>query len=292
MPAIKLYRPEELSGSEPPPLEQFRHRYLAQGDSWFSFGQIPPGGSNLLNELQFSQRDCAVNCARPGATLNHMVDRLNDRNFSDLLLGRRARTWDGILFSGGGNDLIDAAQVLPTGAGAQPSLRLLLTQSEWTAGLPSPNRYLSDAGWTTLSDHMRANFERLLAMRDDPASQSKGCPVFFHTYHFPTPRDAPALAGAFGPWLYKAVVAYAIPEPDWIALARLLVERLADLLIAISNEHGAAGNIRIFDTARQVNIVPAQLGMTGASGDWANEIHLTRGGCRKLGGPWGAAIES
>lgn len=51
-------------------IERYSLRFLAQGDSWFSIGAIPPWlTSNLFDKLTLSKSAVAVNCARPGAAL-------------------------------------------------------------------------------------------------------------------------------------------------------------------------------------------------------------------------------
>ena len=76
------------------PFDLFERRCLAQGDSWFSIGAIPPTlTSNVLEELELSQSTVVVNCARPGARLSRMVDTTKERYFMRLLTGKlRVRT--------------------------------------------------------------------------------------------------------------------------------------------------------------------------------------------------------
>ena len=183
--------PSQLSGSGEAGLydvSRFQKKYLAQGDSWFSIGTIPPWSTtNLLQQMVLSRPTLAVNCARPGVELTHMTDTSTARVFLNLLNGNIAWKWDGLLMSGGGNDLIDAANTSPN---ATPDKRLLLKPGEW-GNDATPSRYLSDAGWTTFASHMRDVVDLLLAQRDKKAI-NRGVPVFFHTYDYVTPRDAPA----------------------------------------------------------------------------------------------------
>src|ERR1035437_2698986 len=94
-------------------LERFEKKYLAQGDSWFSIGHIPPWSTtNVLQQMVLSRSAVAVNCAHPGMELSHMADTSTEPAFLNLLNGsgnpKLAWKWDAILMSGGGNDLIDA----------------------------------------------------------------------------------------------------------------------------------------------------------------------------------------
>lgn len=285
MTQLILLLPTQLDNADTPPLSEFGKRFLAEGDSWFSLGALNPlTSANLLQEMDFTQRNVAINCALPGDTLRRMVDTRRDPQFVSLLAGARARPWDALLFSAGGNDLIGALQA--HGDNVPPDKRLLLRQNEWGPAALGAARYLSDAGWVTFSAYLRANFETLLALRD--RGPSRGKPVFIHGYAVPTPR--PAGAGPAGPWLLPAIEAYAIPEADRGALAQLLIERLAALLQSLAADSTRLPNLRFFDSTR-VPIERAQPGTRGESGDWINEIHLNRSGCRKVARPWSAEIE-
>jgi lysophospholipase L1-like esterase len=282
---LELLLPTLLDSEQAPPLSEFGWRFLAEGDSWFSMGSLNLfTTANVLQEMVFTQRCIAINCALPGDTMQRMVDTRRDPLFTALLDGARARPWDALLISAGGNDLIDALQA--RGAGVPQSRRLLLRADEWGPPEQGAARYLSDAGWDTFSGYLQANFEALLAQRD--RGPSRGCPVFIHGYAVPTPR--PAGAGLAGPWLLPAIEAYAIPEADRSALAQLLIERLAALLSRLAADGTRLPNLHFFDST-QVPLDRAQPGTRGQSGDWLNEIHLTHAGCRKVARAWSAAIE-
>jgi hypothetical protein len=221
--------------------------------------------------------------------LKRMVDTRRDPQFVSLLAGARARLWDGILISAGGNDLIDALQAPARDANGAPvplALRLLRTAAEWGSPALGAARYLSDDGWKTFSGYLGANFEALLQLRD--RGPSRGAPVFMHGYAVPTPR--PSGAGPIGPWLLPSIVAYAIPEGDRPALAELLIQRLAALLGGLAADRTRFPNLHFFDSTR-VPIERASATATGESGDWINEIHLTRAGCSKVARAWSVAIE-
>ena len=271
-------------------LEQARWRFLCEGDSWFTIGALNPlKSANLLQHLRFSQRCWAVNCGYPGDVLSHMIDRSADAKFTSLLLGRpmrRRRPWDALLVSAGGNDLIDALAVPPDSAAATDlSLRLLRTADEWGAAADGAARYVSAAGWQRFADYLDANLRLLVQLRDDPASESRGVPIFMHTYSIPTPCDRAAGAGA-GPWLLPSLRRYAIPPDDGPALAEHLLRKLA---AALESSAAALPNVHVF------NSLGDELGIVrwrdDDDGDWSNEIHLLPSGCAKLGAAWSQAIE-
>jgi hypothetical protein len=286
MKPLTVYSPNQLGSGEPPDLSFAAYRFLAEGDSWFTLSTLNPArNSNLLFEMQFEQFACAVNCARPGDTLAHMAEMNRDPTFVQILCGRRAYNWDGLLLSCGGNDLIDALQV--AGDGVPRAQRLLLRSDEWGPASEGPQRYFCPEGWQTFTGYLQANFNHLLSLRD--AGPSAGCPAFVHGYACPTPRDAGAGFG-LGPWLMPSLLRYGIPADDWTTLAAFLMRQLGGLLQATANDSARFPNLHFFDTSA-IAITPAALGSNGVSGDWVNEIHLTRGGYEKLAVPWAAAIE-
>jgi hypothetical protein len=266
-----------------------RWRLLAEGDSWFSLGAISPlTSANLLQSMAFSSFTAAVNCAYPGDTLRRMASFSHDPRFEQLLAGNVSWRWDAILLSAGGNDLIEATGAAP---GSPLKLRLLRTATEWGPAAQGASRYLSTDGWDTFSTYFRANLDEIVKLRDRKAGPDGniGRPLCLHTYAIPTPRPSGAGLGG-GPWLMPALQAYAIPEADWPALARLLLGQLADLMLACAADSVRYPALHVLDT-RGIAIDAAAPGASGISGDWVNEIHLTREGCGKIARPWCAQLE-
>jgi hypothetical protein len=285
--SLAIYSPLHLASNDPPALEQFGYRFLAEGDSWFTIGALNPAkNSNLLFEMEFKLSACAINCAFPGDTLQHIGEFLNNQDFKKLLFGRTALIWDGILLSAGGNDLIDALQA--RGPDIALDKRLLLLADEWGDAAQGAVRYVSEPGWKTFERYVEDSLLHIVNMRD--RGPSAGCPIFMHGYAVPTPRPAGAGLGA-GPWLLPALVAYGIPEAHRIALAREFIGRLASLLSRLAGDTARFANVHMFDSTN-IAIIPAQPDSTGSDGDWVNEIHLTWQGYEKIADPWCAAIEA
>lgn len=290
MPDINLVSitPSQLSGNGESGLydvNRFDKKYLAQGDSWFSIGHVPPWSTtNLLQQMVLSRSAVAVNCARPGVELAHMTDTSTAQVFLNLMNGNVAWTWDAILLSGGGNDLIDAANSDPN---APLESRLLLRADEWANPVADPSGYLSAAGWDVFSTHMDSVLGLLLDQRDK--NKNKDVPLFLHTYDYVTPRNAPA-GPRLGPWLYRAIHdLYGIPAADWSALANLMIDRLANLWLSLAVSY-AGRNVDIVDT--RGSLTPADPGMSGVSGDWENEIHPTPHGYSLLAQKWRPALDA
>lgn len=283
-----------LFGADPPTLGAYGRRLLAEGDSWFTIGALNPlRSSNLLLNLKVSRSTLVINCAYPGDTLVQMVDRVNDPYFDRLLRAPNfASRWEGLLLSAGGNDLIAAAQQRPVHRNGQRAgwdERLLLTPDEADQchpGETGPARYLSEPGWQRLAGYLVTNLADLVQRRD--LGVNHGVPLLLHTYSAPVVRPAGVVTAPQG-WLYPAFQTCGIPPAAQQGVADLLFERLRRLWLDTAP---TLLNVHVFDSAA-VPLVPARPEATGASGDWVNEIHLTRAGYAKLGaamGPWMEAL--
>lgn len=274
--------------NEPFPFDLFEKRCLAQGDSWFSIGALPPTRTTrVVAELQLERSTVVVNCAKPGAMLRRMTDTSREVQFLGLLRGTLALQWDALLISGGGNDLIDAIGAAPTGA---PDQRLLRTPAERGSGALTGPDYISEPGWQVFANHLGVVFNQLVDERD--AGINKGIPLVWHNYARVMPRPSGAGLG-FGPWLLPALQQYEVPPPDLLTVSDELIGRLAGLLKAIVAARMAqdpAANLHIADS-QSAGVVLAEAGSEDTSGDWINEIHCTRAGYQKVAGAYAAVLD-
>ncbi len=248
-----------------------RH-YLAEGDSWFSLSDLlsPSFLYRFGNNVPLNQSTLIVNCAYPGDTLAKMVDWSKNKKLPNLLAKQKfGWEWDGILLSAGGNDLIEAA-LAPNGilqACASPA---------------SFQDFIVSDAMTTLGKYLKDFFRYLVSLRDTSEKlANRTIPIFYHTYGYPTPRNAPASIS--GPWLYRSFRQKNIPPQYWNDLSDALMNELADLLRRFAN---IGTNLRLVDTLEQVNLIRASANDTGSSGDWLNEIHLNNNGKDKVAAYW------
>ena len=299
----KMQKADVFTKSNPPQpgdLAGAGRRFLAEGDSWFTIGTLNLlQASNVLLELKFKQKNAVMSWSYPGDTLQHMVDGINDPAFDRALWNKAganfASFWEGIIISAGGNDLIAAAEVPPV-FNNQPvpaKLRLFLTAAE-AAAQPAalgPLCRISETGWTTLTDHLFANFKILLARKT--LGPSERSPLFVHTYSTPAPRPVGAGVAPHG-WMFPAMQAYGIALSDMGPICTELFKRLRQFLLGLDCNSGqpqSLQKVHVFDSAGLPDILPATSGALGISGDWVNEIHLTAGGYSKLGTPFGQFID-
>ena len=274
--SIKAHRiaPWELgSGELAHDVTQYGQHFLAEGDSWFSFGSF--FGNSLLDELAFDKRTLITQTAMPGDTLSRMADWWRDPNFNNLLSGATAWKFDAVLLSGGGNDLINALCENQPGSGV---LKL------FTPALPPATLAdcIAEANWTLFETYLRANFKEM-SRRVKASALNSATPIFIHTYDFAVPRDSGAGFGK-GPWLRPAFRAHNIPETRWVPLMEELFGRLQGIL-----QNLGLANVHVVDTLG--TLTRAQTTDPGNTQHWLNEIHPNATGYAELAKVWKREIE-
>lgn len=253
-------------------------RFLAEGDSWFTISGVP--AYNLLFELRFYKHTRIVNCGMPGDTIKHMAQICRNRDLREALATGGPR-WDAIFLSGGGNDLIDAADEIIRDKAKRDS-----------ASIRGPADYCDAQRLNALIAEVQGGYRKIAALRDSPGSPAQGVPIVTHTYDYATPRNAPArfFVASVGPWLYRALTASEVPEHDWVAVADHLIDQLATGILALQTGPAPIANFRVVDTRNTLK--RAQLGQLGVSNDWQNEIHPNGGGYEKLAKRLEAELEN
>lgn len=280
-----------LGGGEqgPFPLEPFAVQALAQGDSWFSIGALPPGKTtNLLLELKTARSTVVVQCARPGKVLRLFTDTTREQNFLNQLVGPLARRWSVILISGVGNDIIAAVGSDPS---EPPERRLLRTLAERGATATAAADFVSQPGWDRFTEHTRSVFNHLVDLRDQGVNRH--VPLVLHNYARMVPRPSGAGLGT-GPWLHPAFEAYAVAPALREAVADELLGRMTSLINQLIDERRSQDPdcaLHLVDSMGLAGVTPAVAGSSGSSGDWVNEIHLTRSGYRKCAAVWADVLD-
>lgn len=270
MQRVDIFRFEQLGPGEAGAvdLNPYALRLLAEGDSWFSLGSIPP--HNLLLEMRFEKKVAAVNLAYPGDEVRQMFRRMWDygAEFASALAMRGTRRWDAILVSGGGNDLIAAFP------------HLLRTHVDPGAVDPTrPQDLINPVALDQLDRYLVESYMGFVRCRDKADSPNANVPMIVHTYDYPTPNNAPALAGGIrisGPWIHPQLNGR-FPREAWVPLTDYLLDHVAETLLTLP---GRLPNFFVVDTRN--TLARAALGATGDSNDWENEIHPNAAGYRKL----------
>lgn len=255
----------------------FRWRLLAEGDSWLDrstplAGSLPQHLARALD--QRGQSTLIINLAQGGDTLRRITAVMN----GPLAWWLEQFRYDAILFSAGGNDLIDAALDPPAGQGILRNM----------AGRPTPvdvqDCIRQAALELLLEGYLSFNFSTVhQAIR---AGRNAATPLLLNCYDTPTARSAPAAPGV-GPWLYKAYRKNDVAPVLWPALTDALFRRLRH---AIGSWCTGRSALHAVPTAGV--LLPAPPGSTGNSGDWANEIHPNAAGWKKQAAVWADTLQA
>jgi len=278
MTTVTVISPDELDGNgiitKPGVLlswQDYDCHYLAEGDSWFSMSSLLSQSFlyKFGRDVPLRKNTLIVNCSYPGDTLQKIVDWSTNKKFHKLLFEKYfAWKWDGIFFSAGGNDLIGG-----TGGGLlQPC-----------ANPTSFRDFIVPGSFDLFEKYFNDHFRYLVELRNySEIAENRTIPIFYHTYGYPTPRNAPA-NGIFGPWLFDSFSKKHIPTQYWKDLSDYLMDQLARIL---RNQKLIHGNLTLVDTLANVPLSLAAEGATGSSGDWLNEIHLNNSGKTKMAQYW------
>lgn len=254
-------------------------RVLAEGDSWLSI--FLPRDGNLLSALRSRHDVVVLDLSYPGDTLAEMA---HGRQFElfERLIAHEHDGWafDAILLNGGGNDLIIGGleRVLRKPARS----RRKATARDWIDG-KALDRLLGG---------IRACFRRFIRARSGSTLNGE-CPILTCSYDFVTPRNCGAqLLGVTlgGPWICPAMNELGIKNH---ALQRAITDTLlitykTRLLEPLAAD--AANNFHLADT--QGTLVPAGPDDFESRGDWADEIHPSARGWKKLAGRIGGALDA
>jgi lysophospholipase L1-like esterase len=187
--------------------------------------------------------------------------------------------FQGILFSAGGNDFIDAARDPSPGSG-------LLNDMGQHAGPATVDDCIRRGAVSALEGFMELNFETIYqAIRR--SSLNSATPIFVNGYETPVPRNAPAATfpRKVGPWLYEALTKNNIDPGLWQGVTDHIFAKLRETL-----EKWPNGRTSVHLVGPTNSLTPAQAGSNGGSGDWANEIHPNPAGWRKLANVWASLL--
>ena len=263
-------------------LNDFSRVFLAEGDSWFSYGSTK--FRNVFSSMELPYPACLLNISEPGDTLRRMHETTRNPQFYFYLKNKNGRRWSGIFLSGGGNDLMDALWNKETHRSE------ILVRPNAPASIDQSNlrSVINDDALDALLNYIKVNIAQIVVQgRDGPDSDSTDVPLFMHTYGLAQPRNAPVRHVGSGPWLYPACVWLGIDPALWLDLSRLLLEELAACLKSID-----LPNFHIVDTlALTTTLIPAAPGTTGDSNDWDNEIHPNKNGYKKLAATWAVEVD-
>jgi len=215
---------------------------FAEGDSWFDYPALGFGGS-IVPRLEALLGVPILNLAKAGDEVRYMLG-VNERKLlaEHLTEGCPAGgPWDVLLFSGGGNDIVDNP--------------MALWVRDFDAALP-PEAHIHAARFDAALSLVRAGYEDLIALRDrlSPATH-----LVFHGYDFAIP-DGRGIC-FLGPWLKPTFDLRGFPtRAAASAVVRAMLLKFADVLTDLA-------------TAPNVTFVNGQGTLPQQTSSWHNELH-------------------
>lgn len=223
-------------------------RILAEGDSWFEY-PVPGGGGGVIEQLEKLIKVKILNMAHHGDEARHML-ALSQRKAIIKRLSDPAITFDVLLFSGGGNDLVGD--------------EFVLWLRDAHAGAP-PEELLDGPRLDAILGVVEGAYRDLIAIRDQYSPNTR---LFLHGYDFP--RVTGKGVCGIGPWLKPSLDFRGTTDPaTQFQVVRVLLRRFGQMLQGLASP------------PKSVFYVPTQ-GALDPDSDWANEIHPTRNGFKKI----------
>lgn len=240
---LRIMKTQGAAGIDGAPLQIF-----AEGDSWFEY-PVPSFGGGIIDRLAKRLGVPILNLATAGDEVRYMLG-VRDRQ----LIAQQFRDgcpaggpWDAMLFSGGGNDIVDNP--------------MALWIREYDASLP-PERQIHQARFDAALALVRAGYEDLIALRDglSPATH-----LFFQAYDFAIP-DGRGVCN-LGPWLKPAFDLRGFPDLALRqAVTRVMLEQFAGMVRALAREHS------------RVTLIGTQGTLPQRVESWHNELHPAKDG--------------
>lgn len=259
----------------------FDRLVLAEGDSWFDlFTPLPLREANLLEALRLPGRSAIVDCARIGDTAAAIAGGWQAAATVDLL---DDTPFDAILLSAGGNDLKSifaarlASEVIEARRHAQPAARLKSRAREALAARDPIHDVVDAIG-------------RFVQLRDGSRRNAR-TPIVLHGYDVFQPRPAPprviGLAGPRDAWIWPILRRAGLDDTEMLDEVRQVLGTLDDAL-----RRAVAGWPEVHLVRQVGTLAPAPAGSNGPAGDWADEIHPSEQGFRKLAALWNPLLQS
>ena len=226
---------------------------FAEGDSWFDYPPFLLKGG-VIPRLERRLGVPILNLAKAGDEVRYMLGVKERTLLAEYLTDGcpAGGPWDVLLFSGGGNDIVDNP--------------MALWVKDWNPALP-PEEHINQPRFTSALDLVRAGYEDLITLRD---KLSPNTHLVFHGYDYAIPDGRGVCFNALGPWLDPTFKLRGFPNrAAKFAVVKAMLKQFAVLLTSLA-------------TAPKVTFINAQGTLPEGQTDWwHNELHPSRDGFDK-----------
>ncbi len=241
----------------PQPLQIF-----AEGDSWFDY-PIPFFGGGIIPRLEDQLGVPILNLAKAGDEVRFMLGVEERKVLAKHLMDGCpvGGAWDVLLFSGGGNDIVDNP--------------MALWIKDFNPGVP-PSALIHQARYDAALALVRAGYEDLITLRD---TFSPGTHLVFHAYDFAIPDGRGVCF--LGPWLKPTfdLRKFPVSSPARFEVVKAMLQQFAALLLSLESR----GNVTFINGQGTLAPVPSS---------WHNELHPSKQGFDKFANLFHAKLKA
>jgi hypothetical protein len=226
---------------------------LAEGDSWFKY-PYPKFGGAIIPRLDNLIGVKILNLAKAGDQVQKMMDVEQRAELVDhLQKGCPAGgPWDVLLFSGGGNDVVDN--------------HLEECIKEYDPAIPVEN-HIEQGKYDAVLALLRKGYEDLIAIRNQSSPTTH---LILHAYDFAIPDGRGAVI--FGPWLEPAFNLRHFPRrphlQEKFEVVKAMLQQFAVMLQSLKGP--------------RVTFINAQGTLSPQPSSWHNEMHPERVGFNRF----------
>lgn len=225
---------------------------LAEGDSWFDY-PMPFFGGGIIPRLEDKLGVPILNLAKAGDEVRFMLGVEQRKALSQRLTKGcpAGGPWDVLLFSGGGNDIVDNP--------------MALWIRDYSPATP-PAALIHQARFDSALALVRAGYEDLIALRD---ALSPTTHLIFHAYDFAIPDGRGVCF--LGPWLKPTFDLRQFPAGSntRFEVVKEMLKQFADLMLSL-------------ERPGSVTFINGQGTLVPKFSSWHNELHPSKGGFEKF----------
>jgi len=227
---------------------------LAEGDSWFDY-PVPFFGGGIITRLEQRVGVPILNLAKAGDEVRYMLGVAERKRLIQLLTKGcpAGGPWDVLLFSGGGNDIVDNPMALWI-KDFDPAL--------------SPAQQIHQPRLDAALALVRAGYEDLIILRD---RLSPGTHLVLHAYDFAIPDGRGYCL--LGPWLKPTFDLRKFPDrASAFAVVKAMLQQFAAMLQSLQVAHP------------KVTFINGQGTLAEQTNSWHNELHPAKPGFKTFAG--------